>query len=206
MLWLAPSLPAQAQPTTKRKPAPAAAPAPGPADDSYRAQLHLSRAGELFQQGLYDEVVDELQEAYRLTPLPRILCNIAQAYRKGGRQKEAADQYDLCLRLDPKLTPQERAEFTEYREAALAALALVATPPTEAGSAKPAAPSPSAPAPPVPTPPPAEKRPIYKRAWFWGVLGTVVVVGAVTTGILVWQLSKPDPVSLLPPGTPLLRF
>jgi tetratricopeptide (TPR) repeat protein len=176
-------------------------------DDSSRAAVHLGRAAELYQSGLFDEVVPELQAAYHLTPLPRLLCNIAQAYRKGGHLQEAAEQYDLCLRTDPKLTPTERAEFTAYREQALAALAERAAP--EPPTREPPRPETTvgpgdAAAAVAATPPPP--RPVYKRAWFWGVLGTVVVVGAVTAGVLTWQLSRPDPVSLLPPDTPLLRF
>ncbi len=210
---------AAAAPPAVKKPAPAPlrAPVPRPApasransggEDASGASVHLSKAAELYQSGQFDAVVPELEAAYHLNPLPRILCNIAQAYRKGGHPKEAAEQYDLCLRTDPKLTAQERAEFGDYRQQALAELAAAAAAkepahrePVQTDNAVAAAPSMQA------SVPQAEPhRPVYKRAWFWGVIGTVVVAGAVTAGVLVWQLGKPDPLSLLPPDTPLLRF
>jgi cytochrome c-type biogenesis protein CcmH/NrfG len=47
------------------------------------------------------------------------------------------------------------------------------------------------------------KKPVYKRAWFWVVIGGVVVAGAVGVGLAVALQSK-DPASDL--GTRMVTF
>ncbi|MFO0574674.1 MAG: tetratricopeptide repeat protein [Polyangia bacterium] len=172
-----------------------------------RASAHLARAAELYQAGSYKPAIVELQAAYAANPLPRILCNLAKAYRKDGQLKEAAEHYDLCLRTDPHLSPQERAEFGD----SLAQLRAALEPPRVEQR--------PAPVPPVstlqaaPTAPPGtaapEARPVYKRAWFWGVLGGVVAAGAVATvaGVLATRstaptLTEPE----LPVGVPVFAW
>jgi hypothetical protein len=47
-----------------------------------------------------------------------------------------------------------------------------------------------------PSPPPSESpSPFYKRAWFWGVVAGVVVVGVVSTLAATGTFSKSDPCS-----------
>jgi hypothetical protein len=46
-----------------------------------------------------------------------------------------------------------------------------------------------------PTPAPAEERPFYKKGWFWGVVGGVVVVGVVGALFAAGTFSKSDPCS-----------
>jgi tetratricopeptide (TPR) repeat protein len=176
--------------------------------------MHLSRAAELYQAGSYKQAIVELQAAYAANPLPRILCNLAKAYRKDGQLKEAAEHYDLCLRTDPHLSPQERAEFGD----SLAQLRRSLEPPAPArpaGVDQKAEPVPRAQ--PAPTDPQVagapvaapESRPVYKRAWFWGVLGGVVAAGAVATvaGVLAARSAQPtlaDPE--LPMGVPVFAW
>ena len=169
-----------------------------------RASAHLARAAELYQAGSYKPAITELQAAYAANPLPRILCNLAKAYRKDGQIKEAAEHYDLCLRTDPHLSMQERAEFSD----SLAQLRASLEPPkVEQQPAPVPTVQPAQVAPPASAAP--ESRPVYKRAWFWGVLGGVVAVGAVATvaGVLATRSSAPtltDPE--LPVGVPVFAW
>ncbi|MFO0576238.1 MAG: tetratricopeptide repeat protein [Polyangia bacterium] len=132
-------------------------------------------------------------------PKPLFLFNIGQAYKRAGRPKEALAAYERFLRADPQSTlraeaegycndmrtliaEQERAEqvkaalLTEQERAAEKEVALrtererreQAQKTLQLERAK------------------AERerrKPIYKRAWFWGVLGGGVVAAGLAIGL-----------------------
>jgi tetratricopeptide (TPR) repeat protein len=157
----------------------------------------LDSATKLFQAGSYDQAIVEFQVAYTKRQLPTLLFNIAQAHRKAGHWSEALALYERFLRDDPKsaLLPeaeahaaamrarldaerasqereaaerlaQRRAEEAEAmakareaeRQKADEALLLVAK---------------------------QKEKPIYKKAWFWGVIGGLAAAGAVTAGVVI---------------------
>lgn len=181
-----------------------------------QAGVHLARAAELYQGGSYAGAITELRAAYALNPLPRILCNLAKAYRKNGQVKEAAEHYDLCLRTDPQLSAQERGEFTallEQLRAQLRAAEPPSSPPIGPAQRPASPPTTVTPKPAEPEPAPAlggePGRPIYKRAWFWGVVGGVAAVGIIATvaGVAATRSSAPmlvDPP--LPMGVPVFAW
>lgn len=113
---------------------------------------HLDQAKVAFQRGQFDAASKEFALAYALKPLPRLLFNIAQSYRRSRQSDAAYIGYVDFLEMEPQ-TPLKN-EVLGY----IAELRSVAFRP-----------------------------PIYKRAWFWGVLGaatTVVVSGVATIAAL----------------------
>lgn len=196
------------------------------------AAQHLAKARDLYQAGSYAAAITEMKAAYAINPLPRILCNLAKAYRKNGQLKDAADHFDLCLRTDPQLSPQERTEFatqlTQLRT-------VLAPPPLPLQKPDPPRPEPLSPLsqPPGPTadqkgpqaqPDPAQPstggsgsstaaaeptRPIYKRAWFWGVIGGVAAAGIIATAVGVAATRSKAPTVVepdLPMGVPVFAW
>ena len=132
-------------------------------------------------------------------PGPLFLFNIGQAYKRAGRPKEALAAYERFLRADPQSTlraeaegycndmrtligEQDRAEqvkaalLTEQERAAEKEVALRAererreqaqkTLQLERAKAE-----------------RERRKPIYKRAWFWGVLGGGVVAAGLAIGL-----------------------
>lgn len=158
------------------------------------AAAHLGRGAEHYQAGRYDDAARELRLAYELNPLPRLLCNIAQASRKGGHEKEALENYQLCLRTDPKLSAAERAEFQGYVEQLEKKF-----PPTQpAAVAAPAADS-------APSQPAESTPPLYKRPWFWGVIGGALAATAIGVGVGV-GISRSHSGPTPPDGIPVFEF
>lgn len=171
------------------------------------AEEHYRRAGDSFQKGNYEETVRELNAAYSLTPLPRLLFNLAQAYRKWGHTQEALDQYELFLRTDPQLTPELRAEVEGYIKQLHAELRGPSQPDPSVLASTPAPTKPVLSArrtPHLPSEPEHPPTPLYKRAWFWGLVTGVVVTGAITAGVAAGTAGSPG--QPLPPGTPVYSW
>lgn len=166
-------------------------------------KTHYDLALALYQAQKFEESIPEFQAAYKLSPKPALLFNLAQAYRKAGHPREAIEHYDQYLSSTPQLDVEMRHKVDGYLAEArntLASLELEmkrrlaeekaarereaeANPPPPA-AAPTAAPPPAAvlvaqsPAPlvkdaPAPTP-------IYKRWWLWTAIG-----GAVAAGVIV---------------------
>ena len=189
-----------ASPAAAQTPPPAAPPAA--ADGNAAAQAaprtpkeFIGRATQKFSAGDFAGAIDDYRAAYQQRPLPTLLFNIAQAHRKSGNWQEALTTYERFLKEDPKSTlapeaeahaaamrakidaekslaeretaerlAQQRAEEAEAlakareeeRKKAEAALLLATTQP--------------------------KKPPLYKRPWFWVVVGGVAVA-AIGVGI-----------------------
>lgn len=190
------------------------------------AAQHLAKARGLYQAGSYAAAITEMKAAYAINPLPRILCNLAKAYRKNGQLKDAAEHFDLCLRTDPQLSPQERAEFSTQLEQLRTVLApppLQKPDPPRPEPLSPLGPTASSQKPEVQPDPPqvgtggsagatpvAEPtRPIYKRAWFWGVIGGVAAAGIIATAVGVAATRSKAPTVVepeLPMGVPVFAW
>lgn len=160
------------------------------------------QATAAFGLGHYAEAAEKYEQAFSLRPDPALLYNAAQSYRLGGNKPRALELYRNCLRLDPNFANANEArshiatltkEIAEEPSAGTAPLGTTRTPAPTPPLPAPVQPSASSPpslvgAPPeatvstaVPAAEPATS--IFKKNWFWGVVGAVVIGG--TVGILL---------------------
>jgi len=183
--------------------------------DPALARKHFDLGKRYFQVEELRKAIDEFKAAHIEEPDPAFLYNIAECYRKLGEADEAIGFYRRYLSLTSQSAPMRStaAQHITELEAARAPTPAPAPPPppaavTVAPPPKLAAPPPSeplrAPAPALVTAAPADAqapqeaaRPFYKRAWFYGVVGAVLIGGAAG----VWALSSSGGTSV--PGTPL---
>jgi tetratricopeptide (TPR) repeat protein len=163
-------------------------------------------AKELYDSGLrhynvseYDQALVDFKSAYQKSGRSELLYNIAQCYRAMGDPARAQSHYRAFLRENPD-TPN-RADVEKLIAAMDVAIKAQKQPPTEASprtatpATEPPAPAPvaNAPAPQPATPTVTttaaapERRPAYKKAWVWGVVGgaVVLVAAGVTVGVIL---------------------
>ncbi len=147
------------------------------------------QARTAFKEARYEDAYNGYQDAYKRRQVPWLLLNSGRALQRLGRLDEALGLYDRYKRSDVKPTPERLAKANQYlaevkaglEEAALRRQVMV-------------------PAAPPPAPPPApEARPIYKKWWFWTLLGGVVVAGAVATGVALGLPRTTNPPALVMP-------
>ncbi|MFO0578475.1 MAG: hypothetical protein U1A78_31100 [Polyangia bacterium] len=186
---------ASAQPApTAQSPAPAA---PAAGADKRTARELIDSATKRFAAGEYDAAIGDFFAAYQKKSLPALLFNIAQAHRKAGHWDEALTVYERFMKEDPKspLLPEAEAHAAAMRakidaekasaereaaerlakqradEAEALALAREAERKKAEAALLLAA--------------ERKEKPVYKRAWFWGVIGGVVAAAAITTGVVL---------------------
>lgn len=151
-----------------------------------RAREHYKAGQAAYAAGRFQEAAKEFAAGYMLLHKPAFLINIAQSYRKAGRNEKALEYYEEYLRVaapGSRLVPQVEGLVEELRRA-------VARERREAAAREERARKQRArrrPAPPaavsVEQPPRARRRadggsaPIYKRWWFWAGIGAVVAAG-----------------------------
>src|SRR5258708_2740636 len=71
-------------------------------DDLASARLHFKKAGKLYDLGRYLDAAREYEAAYEAKDDPALLYNVAQAYRLGGDNPNAARAYKSFLRRMPR--------------------------------------------------------------------------------------------------------
>ncbi|MDB4981483.1 MAG: Tetratricopeptide repeat domain protein [Myxococcales bacterium] len=187
----------------------ASAAAPAGIDDAKEARRLFQRAELSFNLGKFEDALADYQSAYQAKPLTGFLFNIAQCYRNLGNWERARFFYRRYLTLAPRSPNRHQvedlvAEMTGRLEKQQATLplgtsgvaaapsepAIVTAPPvTPPAAVVPALPQPSvAPAPSsalvVSRPPAPERKPVYKRWWFWTGVGALVVGGVVSAVVL----------------------
>jgi hypothetical protein len=142
-----------------------------------------------FAAGDYKQALDIYTKLYAEKLHPTFLRNIGRCYQNLGEPERAISSFREYLRKAKELSPDERAEVDGYikeMEELQRKNAAVAAPPP-APLLPVAAPPPAEPVAPPPTvmvqqPAPApvgSPTPFYKKAWFWGVVGGVVVAATV---------------------------
>lgn len=144
------------------------------------AQARYRQGDEAFRAGRYDQAYQEFEAGFALVPRPLFVLNMAHAQRRRGELRSALALYRRYAAMDPesKLRDEVSGVIAELDAAVKAEDAVqrpvVAEPPapTDGDVRVVAAPI---------EPPP---RPLYRRWWFWGGVGAVVV-GAVAAGILL---------------------
>ncbi|PSM31699.1 hypothetical protein BVG81_004030 [Haliangium sp. UPWRP_2] len=75
---------------------------------------HYEKGVSLYEAGNFEGAITELQAAYALKQLPKLLLNIGQAHRKLGHAKDALGFYEFYLRVEPNPKPEIRTELERY--------------------------------------------------------------------------------------------
>lgn len=163
-------------------------------------QAQVDRGTAALEQGRFDEAIELLEDAFAKLkePDPLLLLNIGQAHRKAGHTQPAISAFERFLQAQPDSPYRPKVE--KY----LTDLRALQNPPPPALLPPPppivvAQPPPQLTVSASPAAPPS--RPIYKRAWFWGVIGGVVGAAAVAGtvgGILASRSSSISGVNTLP--------
>lgn len=119
-----------------------------PARDAiYHRRLQAAQA--FYREQRYQATIVELQAAYALVPLPRLLFNLGQAHLKLGHAEEALRFYERYERESPALDAQEQRALAAARARALV-LAPAPLPPQPVPPSAPSASAPPAGASPAP--------------------------------------------------------
>lgn len=175
-------------------------------------RLHSDRASASFKAHDYETTVSEYWAAYNLRPQTVILFNIAQAYRKAGHWTEALTLFQRYLQEEPdsSLAGEVEGYITEVR-----ARVRIQQSNAERETAERLAKANVV---------LAEKlielreidrqivtqrlsvnpKPIYRRGWFWGVIGVTVAGAAIGVGLGVGLSKRTDPATEL--GLRLLDY
>ena len=159
---------------------------------------HYNRGMKLYEDKSYDEAVTELQKAYEIRQLPRLLLNIGTVFRKMGKAREALSYYELYLKAEPNPPRKIRKELDEFIPATRA---LLEKPSGKDGQGTAGTGTASPPDPPPKAPEPASTEPpLYKRPWFWGVVGgavgAVLLVG-IAGGVVAEQRKIPGDIQII---------
>lgn len=177
---------------------------------------HFKQASQLYQEGQYARAVLEFQAAYDRRPEPRILVNIGRTLQKLGHAKEALDYYQRSQAAAPGDAAMQ-ASVSKFIVEARAQLEAASRPRPDPSAEPSEEPKPNGegaeqePAPAgldepkealptllqLPYGPPlvkyvvtsAPSRPVYKRWWFWTLIGAAAVGGAAAIAVGVTQRS-----------------
>jgi len=169
-------------------------------DEAAEAQAHLRRAAAAADLGNFAEAAREYEAAYMRTSDANLLVAVGQAWQHAGELQKALTAYRSCARLAPNGGQRALCE-SKIRNLELGPGSAPAPMPRQGavGVVPLATPSPLPPYPvrqaPAPTYVSCEPcaqasippSPVYHRAPFWIVLGTVVVVGTVIGVIYLRQ-------------------
>jgi copper chaperone CopZ len=82
-----------------------------PADtetDEARARRHFETGASLYLEENYEGAAAEFEASYALRPVPVVLFNLAQTYRRLYRYGDAVDAYERYLRTESDLTTERR--------------------------------------------------------------------------------------------------
>jgi len=178
--------------------------------------LEYRRGEQAYALGNYEQAVRHFERSYELSNFADLLYNLGMAYAQWHgldgdvghlrKAKRLFQNYTKRLAENPAMDQSQRDEA----EAQITRIDEQITEHEKRASAPPPVvkvdPQPS----PQPLPDQPEKKPVYKRGWFWGVIGAVVVAAAVTTAVVVTTRKpgfEPELGSIGPnSGTALLRF
>lgn len=187
-------------------------------------RVHLQAATRFFKSQAYADALREFNNAYGEQPDPRLLLNIGRTHFMLDQPAEAMKYYKRCeeaAQLDVSLDNELRAKLTEYiaqaqlkldaqkKQAELAAPAsrlqptlLPAAEPVPVPTNTPAQVSLTESAKPSASPQmsPALESPVYKKWWFWGLVGVAAAGVATSLGLGLTRNSK----TTMPLGT--VRF
>ena len=131
-----------------------------------------SRAIGYFEAQNYARALIDFQSAYGLSREPRLLVNIGRCFHRLGRPEEAVRYYERAQQEVREPPPEMTALLQRYLAEARAVLLAEHE-----------------------VAPKALPRPLYRRPWLWGVVGTVAVTIAVGAGLgLALRVNEPPTV------------
>jgi tetratricopeptide (TPR) repeat protein len=185
---------------------------PARAEDADAGRRYFKRGQELLKENDYRGAVKAFEAGYAAAPRVGFLLNIGNCYRKLGELGKAREHYWRFLDAAPKDHPsrpavidylnqmkQIEADGVSVDGAAPARAAPAPPPVTEPGTfgsrtavpralaARPPSPAPAAGLTVVDERPKAESHSIFKRWWFWALVG-----GAVAAGAATYALTRPS--------------
>lgn len=149
---------------------------------------HYERAVELFGSGKFEPALASFQAAYNLRQMPWLLLNIGRTLHRLGRPRDALTQYERFQQAEPHPDAETQQRLEKYMAQAreLAGqgpapgdgrLAAAGASGRDGGAAD------------------GEPRPVYKKWWFWTILGGVAVVAVtgIAVGVATSNRSEPLP-------------
>ena len=140
-------------------------------------QARYARGLRCYSQGDYETAIGELQAAFAIRQLPRLLFNLGQAHRKLGHAREALGYLQNYLRVQTNPTPEDRAELESYIAATRPLVEIAESERRKIATDL----GPLSPQRQVSTAHPA---PAHKKWWFWTVLGgSALTIAAVGLGV-----------------------
>jgi tetratricopeptide (TPR) repeat protein len=155
------------------------------------AKQHYDRATAAYGLSRFGDAAGEFEKAYECKPQAPLLFDAAQAHRQAGNRQRALALFENYLHVYgrqavngadvQRIVDQLRTETAPPVEPTPAPVPQAATTTTSEGVVATA-------------PAPAERKPLYKRGWFWGaVAGGAVVVGGVIALSVVYGTSTKNP-------------
>ena len=202
---LAPAPTADAPPVLPASSSSSDAPPAGPTDSAAIAAatsptqplsddpaLEYGRGEQAYALGNYEQAVRHFEHSYQLSNFADLLYNLGLAHAQWHsldgdighlrKAKRLFQNYIKRLAENPAMDQSQRAEAEaqvariDEQVSDYEAKQVVVPPPVVKLDPK------LQPQPPVDEP---ERRPVYKRGWFWGVIGGIVVIGAATAVAVV---------------------
>ena len=183
LLVVAVALPCAAAPASPPPPPPATTTTSPPPTTPDEAREHYERGLAKYNLAEFDAAIVEFKQSYELSKAPRLLFNIAQAYRLKKDYESALYFYNTYLRADPnppnfddvdsKIAEMKRA-IDDQRKAAAAAKAKVTPPPLP------------------PPPPPIDRRPSKRALKIGGITVAAIGVASCAVGAGMLGLSASD--------------
>jgi iron complex outermembrane recepter protein len=161
------------------------------------ARRHYDAGMAHFNLREYELAIEEFQAGYRLRPDPVFLYNVAQAYRLLEDSRQALYFYRAYLRNSPEAANrqevEERIAIIEkvQQERQLAAAAAPAPAPAATAVRDAAPPAPVTASASKPSLRQDLKTPVYRRWWFWTVIGVGAAGAAVGIGLGVKASRSP---------------
>lgn len=167
---------------------------------------HYRRGISLYERKDYEGAATELLQAYELRQLPRVILNLGTIYRKMGKAREALSFYERYLKAEPNPPPKIKKDVDVF---IAETRALVDAPEVREELERRKEPGPFGwnrdtgemePWLSAQLKQEALNKPIYKKAWFWGLIGGVVAAGiitGVTVGVVSQQRAIPDGITIV---------
>ena len=133
---------------------------PSPEQEAAQAEAlrnHIRNATRSFDAGAFPLAAQELSLAFATKPLPRLLFNAAQSYRRTRQPELAYALLERYLTIEPSDADQSSGAL--HREARNTQRELLST---------------------------AMVEPVYRKPWLWGLISSGIAAIGVSAGLASW--------------------